>query len=967
MKKLFRWGILLLSLFAFEFDCFGQTDTIWVPIKVHILKRSDNTPINTMNASIINNGLAYANRKFKDAKVQFFFCAIDSTSSELHDDTNYNFYWDAFKLKFQINLRPLPSVNDALNLYLVPNLEVGGGSASYPTIATPANSKFFVKITSNEPYFCYALTHELGHMFFLLHTFYGSKNSITPSNIELQIGSLIITPKEKIARTGILANCDIGGDLICDTDADYYPQFQNEFGLYPTNEMVYLGKYKDSNGNKYNPPFNNLMSYYMTYEVYRNKIYDHFKFTPQQIQRIRYYAERRAGWSNINLNCSGTAQSMPTNLTATRLCVREPVRITWQDNSTNETGYFIERSITSSTSGFQCIGGVDKNVHSFTDSLITQVNGVSYNKIKGTIYYRIRPSNSKNYSTFVAYNPTQQLQITPCALAKNVNNSNNLDATASIINVCKNSSFKLDFYFEGNFATNNQFKVQLSDQNGNFGANPLVIGTGDDSPVTATIPNQTFVAGSYKIRVVSTNPSITSSPSSDTYNIYPPLSQPILTATPTSIQVGASTLLTATGCVGTIYWSNNKIGTSQSVSPTQSIAYTAYCQGACKSDNATVNVTVTYPSGLETINYIESFFDTDPGFGNGTSLPITTASYIETTLPISTNNLSQGLHILNIRVRTVSNKWSVTHSQPIYVNHVDAGDATKITKIEYFYDNDPGFGNGNNYVIAPDSTIELESDFNTTGLTQGIHLLNVRVKDGSGRWSVTNVQPIAVIGYSNGNRILESAEYFIDNDPGIGNATIVNIPQQSDITSTFSINLSNITEGIHILTVRVKDSNNQWSIAYSQPFVKIANSLTTQITRVEYYIDADPGQGNGTSITYSPNLGQDIIGNVFIQVASITKGIHTISFRAKDSANNWSNLFSKTFEVESTPCSPVENIINPTPTGTTQAMERIFSTSKVNTGINANYRAGNSVLLSPGFETKSNVTFKITIEGCVND
>ena len=248
-----------------------------------------------------------------------------------------------------------------------------------------------------------------------------------------------------------------------------------------------------------------------------------------------------------------------------------------------------------------------------------------------------------------------------------------------------------------------------------------------------------------------------------------------------------------------------------------------------------------------------------------------------------------------------------------------------------------------------------------------MHRLFVRAKDGYNRWSTTEQTPVLVIGTGSTIGLLSSAEYFIDTDPGVGNATSVSIPSQTDATFSFNVNLSNVSQGVHVVYVRVKDNLNRWSTHQSQVFVKIPNTLTRQITRAEYFIDTDPGQGNATAIIYSPNPAQEMIANININANSLIKGEHTIYVRVKDSNNVWSVIASKLFEVESTPCPPVESLFLPSPSGLTQAMERIFSTSKIESNNKSTYQAGNSVLLSPGFETKSNVVFKVTISGCVND
>lgn len=77
-------------------------------------------------------------------------------------------------------------------------------------------------------------------------------------------------------------------------------------------------------------------------------------------------------------------------------------------------------------------------------------------------------------------------------------------------------------------------------------------------------------------------------------------SAPGLSASPSSITSGGSSVLSASGCSGgTINWSNSLgAGTSKTVSPTVTTTYTATCTvGGCTSSAASVTVTVIQPSG----------------------------------------------------------------------------------------------------------------------------------------------------------------------------------------------------------------------------------------------------------------------------------------------------------------------------------------------------------------------------------
>ena len=84
-----------------------------------------------------------------------------------------------------------------------------------------------------------------------------------------------------------------------------------------------------------------------------------------------------------------------------------------------------------------------------------------------------------------------------------------------------------------------------------------------------------------------------SSPVSADYTIKVyPVTPPTVSAAPAVIQLGETTVLTATGCEGEITWSTGQTGASIVVTPTTTTSYTAVCKiGACTSQ-ASVPVTV---------------------------------------------------------------------------------------------------------------------------------------------------------------------------------------------------------------------------------------------------------------------------------------------------------------------------------------------------------------------------------------
>ncbi len=103
----------------------------------------------------------------------------------------------------------------------------------------------------------------------------------------------------------------------------------------------------------------------------------------------------------------------------------------------------------------------------------------------------------------------------------------------------------------GTFNGGNQFKVELSDENGNFLSTPFFSEVVTGGTISFSFPNNAPIGNNYKIRVVSSNPIVMSSEKA-VYNTAPSI-RPI-TATPSIIPYGqSSTIEIANSQIGVIY------------------------------------------------------------------------------------------------------------------------------------------------------------------------------------------------------------------------------------------------------------------------------------------------------------------------------------------------------------------------------------------------------------------------------
>lgn len=154
-------------------------------------------------------------------------------------------------------------VTNAINIYFVKNANSGGiatgsffdGPTDFPTVALSN----FTYANGYPSFNSQILAHEIGHCLGLIHT-HSQKLGI-----------------EQIPRTGSLKNCEIAGDLLCDTPAD--PNL-NISSQNVDASCYYIGG-QSYNGFDYEPDPSNLMSYSLPFCM--------TNFTSGQGQRMRFY------------------------------------------------------------------------------------------------------------------------------------------------------------------------------------------------------------------------------------------------------------------------------------------------------------------------------------------------------------------------------------------------------------------------------------------------------------------------------------------------------------------------------------------------------------------------------------------------------------------------------------------------------------------------------------------------------
>lgn len=148
----------------------------------------------------------------------------------------------------------------------------------------------------------------------------------------------------------------------------------------------------------------------------------------------------------------------------------------------------------------------------------------------------------------------------------------------------------------------------------------------------------------------------------------------------------------------------------------------------------------TTPTPISLIQ-AEYFWDTDPGEGNATALLATDSNFDSTFEKVAVAGLgapSIGLHKFSFRVKDNQGVWGPVATNVIVVEATTTPTPINLTQAEYFWDTDPGEGNGMAFDAVDGNFDTTFEKISKTGIAivnpVGLHSFNVRVKDNTGAW-----------------------------------------------------------------------------------------------------------------------------------------------------------------------------------------------------------------------------------------
>jgi hypothetical protein len=270
--------------------------------------------------------------------------------------------------------------------------------------------------------------------------------------------------------------------------------------------------------------------------------------------------------------------------------------------------------------------------------------------------------------------------------------------------------------------------------------------------------------------------------------------------------------------------------------------------------------------------------------------PVPPASVLHWQASVPTNGLEEGLHLLHIRFRDDSARYSSTVSRFFYkAPSSETALANLVTRYQYWFNNQNA--QGVEVLLSPAPLVQLSAAIPTASLTPGLHLMHMRFGDITGQWSSTSsmyvlvTRPVAGVAEMKLSRL----QYWFDNHP----EAALTIPVAPDAAAgiTRLVDAAALPDGLHQLHLRIADTTGIWSSTLSQFFYKSAISGVTSnvITGYRYWFNNDGAdkmvvrQDNALSIL---ELQRDV------DLGCLTAGSNYFQMQFRDVRGLWSSALS---------------------------------------------------------------------------
>lgn len=323
-----------------------------------------------------------------------------------------------------------------------------------------------------------------------------------------------------------------------------------------------------------------------------------------------------------------------------------------------------------------------------------------------------------------------------------------------------------------------------------------------------------------------------------------------------------------------------------------------------------------------TITAMEFFFNKDPGVGFGYNYTVFDPplqyfeidEVVEINLDdINPNDLEEGFNTLYVRILGEEpNDWSLPQGRLVYIlKDEEEIMARPFNRIEYYSGADPGTGYGTidfNDTYEKDTVVEILGEE-----ANGFHFLYCRLTgdEGPGEASrISDAHDRMYYAYSEEElpeaNPFDKIEYYFGEDQGVGAGIIIHIANTYEADTVVEV-LGGEPNDFQFLYFRLTgEEGHEVSLPQGRMFYYMDLQelpVTTPISFIEYYVDTDPGPGNGEPITIPESDTIDLVIQINVAGFGQTKnseslqlGMHDLFIRVKDTAETWSVHHAASFE-----------------------------------------------------------------------
>ena len=207
---------------------------------------------------------------------------------------------------------------------------------------------------------------------------------------------------------------------------------------------------------------------------------------------------------------------------------------------------------------------------------------------------------------------------------------------------------------------------------------------------------------------------------------------------------------------------------------------------------------------------------------------------------------------------------------------------------EYFFDADPGPGNGIAVAIPTGQSPVANATLSIAGLSPGVHQWYARTKQ-NGVWGFYGQRRTFYLWeFPSGSTPvaddIDAVEYFFDADPGPGSGTPLAITPGPALNTSAMLDITGLSPGVHQWYVRTRQ-NGVWGFYgerrtfYLWEYPSGGNPVAADIEAAEYFFDADPGPGNGTALSITPGPAPNV--SAVLDITGLSEGVHLWYVRTK--------------------------------------------------------------------------------------